>query len=507
MLRRICLPLLCAACGMAQSIQGTVVNSVTGSGIPNVKVELMWSGDFAYAATTDNQGRFVFEHVQEGAYTVSYTAEGYEWIGLFSNPPEPRLYRATAGKTVEIVSRLMPMGHVSGRVLDPSGKPVPKAVVEVQGPGIQMGLQADAEGRFDFRKITFPGAYTISAIPPSGFAAPDRVPDDDRIFAWTRTWYPGVTDPGGAGKVVLTAGGSVENLDLKLKTAPGHSIRGILIQPGGKPVADIEVMLSSAKGLFKAKTAEDGAFQFLAPDGDWRLSAEAQPSFLNAKLRANQFVTVAGRDREVKLSLDPPIAITLRAVPETPAGTPVPKFIPRTVMLAAVDSTGLALSGDRVLAQPQPDGSFELAGVYPRSYAVGAVAPAGYYLDSVRVGESALPGHVVDLTAGAVVTLVYKADGATLRGKVEDCGGGGVLLVPQDASRRSPEDIARVSCASGRYEFTAIRPGGYYVLALAKDPSAYFWAEDWRDAMMNQAAGITLRPNETSALDLRAVQR
>jgi hypothetical protein len=506
---RVWLALLWTSCAAAQSIQGTVVNAATGSGIPNVKVELLWSGEFAYAATTDGQGRFAFERVKEGAYTASYTADGYEWVGPFSNPPEPRVYRATAGNTVEIVGHLMPMGHLSGRVLDPAGKPVPKAVVEIQGPGMQMNFPADDQGRFDFHKLGFPGAYTLSAIPPAGFPAPDRIPDDDRVLAWTRTWYPGVTDPGGAATIFLSPGGSVENLDLKLKPVSAHTIGGVLLQLDGKPAAGVEITLSSARGLFRAKTAEDGVFHFLAPDGDWRLTAEAQASFLNAKLHADQFVTVAGRDREgLKLRLDPPIAVTLRAVIETSPDTPARRFAPRPATLAAVNASGLALMGDRILARPQPDGGFELSAVYPRSYEVGAIAPPGFYLDSVRLGETALSGRVVELTAGAVVTLVYKADGATLRGQVENCGGGGVLLVPQDASRRYFDENGRASCdASGRYEFLSVRPGAYYVLAVAKTQSNYFWAAEWEDAMTNQATGVTLRANETLVVDLRALTR
>jgi hypothetical protein len=505
---RVWIAFLWATCAAAQSIQGTVVNAATGGGIPGVHVELLWSGEPAYDTTTDARGRFAFELVKAGAYTASYTADGYEWVGPLSTPPEPRLYRPTTGNTVEIVAHLMPMGHISGRVLDASGKPVPKAVVEVHGPGIGMDFPADDQGRFDFHKLGFPGNYILSAIPPAGFAAPEHMPNDDRVLAWTRTWYPGVTDPGGAAAIFLSAGGSVENLDLKLKPVPAHTIRGVLLQPDGKPTADVEVTLSSAKGMLRAKTADDGAFRFLAPDGDWRLAAEAQASFLNAKLRASQFVTVAGRDREgVKLQLDAPIAVTLRSVAETSPDTPAPKFLPRPATLAVVDASGLPLMGDRIFARPQPEGGFELGAVYPRSYEVGGPSPPGYYLASVRLGANAMPGRTVELTAGAVVTLVYRADGAKLRGQVENCAGGGVLLVPQDPSRRHFEENGRTACdASGRYEVGSIRPGAYYVIAVAKAQSNFFWAAEWEDGMASQATGVTLHANETVSLDLRAVQ-
>ena len=487
---RLLLVLLWVGCAVAQTVRGSVVNSATGAGIPGVKVDLLWSGDPAYNTTTDAQGRFLFEHVQAGAYTVQYGADGYEPVGTFVH--DPMLYRATAGNTLEITGHMLPMGHLAGRVLDPAGKPVPKAMVEVQGPGIQMNFAADDQGRFDFHKLSFPGSYTISAIPPAGYPAPDRVPDDDRTFAWTRTWYPG--------GIFLSPGASVENLDIKLKAVPAHEIRGVLAQPDGKAAAGVEVTLSSARGLLRAKTAEDGAFHFLVPDGDWRLSAES------AKLRANQSVTMAGRDREVKLPLDAPIAVTLRAAVETSPDKPAPKFMPRPATLASVDPSGLVLTGDRIFARPQGDGGFELTAVYPRSYEVGGIAPPGYYLDSVRLGENSVPGRVVELTAGAVVTLVYRADGATLRGQVENCAGGGVLLVAQDPSRRHFDENGRTACdTSGRYEIAAVRLGAYYVIAVAKAQSNFFWAAEWDEAMANQATGVTLHANETVTLDLRAV--
>jgi Carboxypeptidase regulatory-like domain len=500
--QRLWLVFFWVACAAAQSIQGTVVNTVTGNGVPGVKVELFWSGDPAYSATTDGQGHFRLEHVQAGAYTVEYTAPYFQWGGPFQRPPEPRLYRATAGNTVEIVAHMMPMGRLSGRVVDGAGEPVPKAVVEVVGPGMQMNFPADGEGNFKFDRFTFPGAYTLSAVPPSGFHPPARDPDDDRALAWTRTWYPGVTDAEGAGKIVLAPGGVLDNIELKLRTAAAHAVRGMLLNPDGTPAPKVDVSLGGPKGLWKARSADDGSFEFAAVvDGEWRLIAEAQPSVLNAKLRANQPVAVAGRGREgIKLQLHPPIPVTLRAVAETPENAPVPKFNPRPVMLVGAGS----FMGQRALARSNPDGTYNVDAVYPGAYDVGAPAPPGYYLAEIRLGGAPVSGRTVDLAAGAVVSLVYRADGGTVRGTVENCSSGGVVLVPQDAAARGEEDIRRTECDDrGQYEFAAVRPGGYYILAQARDPSAYFWTPRWSNALMNQAVSVSVRPNETVTLDLK----
>jgi len=327
------------------------------------------------------------------------------------------------------------------------------------------------------------------------------------VLAWTRTWYPGVTDAAGAGKFVLSAGGDLDNIVIRLKAAPAHAVRGVLRSPEGKPAAGVEVTLSSTRGLFKTKSGEDGSFEFVTVDGDWRLSADAQAGARSDRLRASRFVTVAGRDLEgVKLQLDAPVAVELRVVAQAPEDGAAPPFRPPPMMFTAVDPSGVGILGDRVLARPEADGTYHLSGVYPRSYELGGQPPPGYYLGAMRLGETPVAGRTVELTAGAVLTVVFQADGGAVRGTVENCGDGGVLLVPQDPAARRSEEIRRTLCeAGGRYEFAGVRPGDYYVIALLRDPSAYFWSMEWKDAMEKQSASATVKAKEAVTLDLKAV--
>ena len=52
---------------------------------------------------------------------------------------------------------------------------------------------------------------------------------------------------------------------------------------------------------------------------------------------------------------------------------------------------------------------------------------------------------------------------------------------------------------------TAVRPGEYYVLAIAASNASPFWDPRWDDAVLNQASKVTVRPSETSSADLRAI--
>jgi len=108
---------------------------------------------------------------------------------------------------------------------------------------------------------------------------------------------------------------------------------------------------------------------------------------------------------------------------------------------------------------------------------------------------------------GVPLTLVYKADGGTVRGTVEKCGSGGVVLIPQDSAMRWPAYLYTARCdLNDRYEVTAVRPGEYYVLATSLESSFSFWLPTWfTDDFIKEASTVTVRAGEGSSADLRAI--
>lgn len=67
------------ACAAAQTVEGTVVDSLTGNGIAAVRVVLRppISEETHYVATTDSLGHFAFEGVKTGSYQFDCTSPGY----------------------------------------------------------------------------------------------------------------------------------------------------------------------------------------------------------------------------------------------------------------------------------------------------------------------------------------------------------------------------------------------------------------------------------------------
>ncbi len=166
MTRFFCALVLLAALAAAQTVDGTVANSVTGNGIPGVKVDLAYGGDVYYSATTDAHGNFLFDHVQDGVYNIRYSSPDY-----FLQRQGLRQVQVTAGTPVHLDARMTALAKVSGRVVDASGQPVPGASVAVSGPESAMSARADRNGRFELHEMLLPGTYTLSAAPSAGLRA------------------------------------------------------------------------------------------------------------------------------------------------------------------------------------------------------------------------------------------------------------------------------------------------------------------------------------------------
>ena len=114
MVRLVCALMLLGASAVAQAVEGSVINSVTGNGIPAMRVEIRpAAGKTGYSTTTDAQGHFLVEGVQAGTYAASVSSPDYSLSGA------PSLFQVSAGGTpAKLELRMVPLSRISGRVVD-----------------------------------------------------------------------------------------------------------------------------------------------------------------------------------------------------------------------------------------------------------------------------------------------------------------------------------------------------------------------------------------------------
>uniref|UniRef100_Q01Z66 Carboxypeptidase regulatory-like domain-containing protein n=1 Tax=Solibacter usitatus (strain Ellin6076) TaxID=234267 RepID=Q01Z66_SOLUE len=427
----------------AGPVAGLVTSSLGHKGIGGVAVT---AG--ALHTTTDSSGAFGLAGLPPGEHRFTFEAPGF-----FRH--ETRL-RLDAGITAAPLNvELTPHSSISGRVVDAEGKALAGVQVEItqaiRGTGSTWnvwGAVTDKEGRY--RAIGLgPGTYLA-------MARPDRDTSEEEKHAAVRTYYPSAPDRSQAGRLILRGGTDVA-ADIRVKTVPVYSIRGMIYDDEGRPANGL-VSLESTEVL-EGPTAKanmrDGAFEFpKVPAGDWRVIAEAEVA--GRTLRGATATVVNRHDVEnIAIRLAAPFAL---AVIVEPSGAP-------TIELYPVD----APRSQAAFAKANGDGKLEFPAVYPGRYSVNVFGtPKEHYLDAVMVGEQDVLGRERVFAEGmAPLRVVFKPNAAGVRGAVENCGGASVLLLPQDEGLWSYPFIQQRSCdRTGHFTIGGLRPGSYYAVAV-----------------------------------------
>ena len=328
-------------------------------------------------------------------------------------------------------------------------------------------------------------------------------------MAWVRTYYPGVADRAAAAKIIGQPGVSLSDIEIKLQARPTRAVRGTVLNPDGAPAGKATVVVGEDyfTPLVRVESKADGTFEIAAvPDGLWRVSCDVERG--DTKLRAAEWVELTGREPEgLKLRLNAQVSLRGQVVMEAAQGQAVPKA--PMVRLRAYGHGRMSEAAPP--GRPDGDGNFSIAYFYPGAYRFTALdaPPPGYYLDSIRLGETMLAAPDVEIaSAGQPLTLTYKTNGGAVRGTVESCASGTVLLAPQDAAKRWPQSVLSATCdANNRYQISSLRPGDYYALALPADPSSPISFVEFGESLVSQSARVSVHAGETTFLNLRVTSR
>jgi hypothetical protein len=106
------------------SVEGVVTNAVTHSPIVGVSVVLSTKGE-QYDATTDSSGAYRINSPTPGSYGARFYKQGFLDTERGNNVYGPPIL--VGGGPLRLDAQLMPLASISGRVLDPDGKPLPNS--------------------------------------------------------------------------------------------------------------------------------------------------------------------------------------------------------------------------------------------------------------------------------------------------------------------------------------------------------------------------------------------
>jgi hypothetical protein len=269
-------------------IEGSIVRQGTGAPLARARVTLSRSGRGAAPTvaaptapgargavtapkpiapvTTDDQGKFSFQDLDEGPYTLQVLANGYVSLNFgqrYPGGPGSPITLKAGQEMKDITIDLVPTGNISGRVRDRSDQPLANIPVQL------MRYSYDSQGQRNYQsvgsaKTNDRGEYRIYWITPgryylmAGSAASSSNPllgmlamldgnssnANELPMNLGFTFYPGVDDIASARAIDLSPGAELDSVNLTLsQRPPTHHIRGRVIDSRtGKPPAKAQVV-------------------------------------------------------------------------------------------------------------------------------------------------------------------------------------------------------------------------------------------------------------------------
>jgi hypothetical protein len=218
------------------------------------------SHDDRFTADTDPNGVYSFYDVHAGEY--QFTADLPPDMQLTQRTlvgPLP-IFKIPDGACYEFNVDALPTGHIQGTVLDPDGKPLRLASVELFRAGTYDGSRSGlwtfqgSKGLFDFDHIG-PGKYLIVY---------NRVNRMDPNSPFPRTFYPGTENLSDAQLIEVKESEELKGVTFTVKDAfPTRKLRVHLAWKDGKPPGSVFVMAKGDKGDNpSAEKVEDGVYDF-----------------------------------------------------------------------------------------------------------------------------------------------------------------------------------------------------------------------------------------------------
>ncbi len=283
---------------------GLVLHVIDPSGrpVPNARVEIcdMSRRPINEPGRTDAQGRYEAVGLAPGQVTVLDISA--------DNPPLGTTVEVDTGqssgepKTLNV--RLEPLVTLSGRVLDEQGRPIAGPVIHLirdviyptqnnrsYGPFVDVRNEVTADGTFIFDRL-IPGATYETQVEADGHA--------------TAT----------SKRVLIKSGQPVRLDDFRLPTSD-QEVRGIVVDPGGKPVAGVTINLDRADrtrvlyaprgAVWFQDTDASGRFHLTGlPRGSIRLMAYRRPDGADSSIHNMKYVDAPLGQAEVRIELADP---------------------------------------------------------------------------------------------------------------------------------------------------------------------------------------------------------
>lgn len=499
-------------------ISGLVTRRDTNAPLENVAIRLIrWEGGLGQqipAKATGADGRFVFEGLQAGSYSLYFSAERFVSLQYGQETPEETEKRVDLKDAQHFANAdmsLPPTTAIEGQLLDEFGDPAPGIVVQpaqVQFVAGARRLMPAGSGATPSRPTDDQGRFRIYNMPPGEFylvavAGPFAGASDPSGFALT--YFPGTVLPMEAKPVRVELGKDVSGIVFRLSPTTTATISGVVTHDG-KPVAASLRFLATVNGdvrsliMADSVAGPDGAFRFrnVAP-GTYVLQAYARvaaPGPGNLAAQTFGYLTVnvpegGGDITGLELTIPPGPSARGRILFE--GNAPLPRRV--IVSPTPVNFASAPVGGGPSNSVTREDWTFEVVNMSGLRQVRASTSPAGWLLKKVTLNGLDVTDQPIDFTKGDVdgIEITLSSAGPVLDGSVTDAGKPApnctVVVFASDATKWGYPSryFAQVRPGpEGKFSISGLPPGSYLALAL---PTVR--GTDWQDPeFLKQHLGV-----------------
>lgn len=426
------------------SVSGTLLDAVTNAPIAGARIALLIQGQSGtdQSTTTQEDGSFQFTKVVPGQYFLQPSHNDYP--GPLGGPQFGVTLNVQPAKaTTGISLSLVPLGTVSGRVLNDEGEPVRGCTILLlptgpPGRGLRPPLLGSSNDKGQFRIVAvppdryhafvrcsevLPTEHLLDIVPPTGF---------ETKSTWLPVYYP--TSPTRAGgQEFPVAPGLDPNLEFRLQATTVSTLKGSFSTVPGvlwrnQPFIQLREVGDEREDLLSAFLAKidttRNTFSFQSvPPGNFQLIATVQDGPSTPPGGATTPVSV-GITGSAPISIVLQTGVPLRGVVEEPPGRRPIRASYTTITEQTPDGTVTrtekqplgriyleSLGSGRNLTAPPAvveadSGSFGFPSVAPGRWRVLYNSHAGKdYVESLLFNDKRVDGNEIEIAPASTPTL------------------------------------------------------------------------------------------------------
>ena len=511
---------------------------------------------------SDDEGRFRFEGLVAGRYTVR--AEKPAYVTIHHGSPRPGYGPGTPvavadGQAAQVTFRIPRGAVIAGVIRAPGGQLLASAqaqlfrVLSVSGqlrtasPGVSANVATDDKGRFRFYGLP-PGEYVIRGLAasagevqlttdteleaaskaiaqmarsgPTPLATPTPGPPVPKV-RYAEMYAPNSIDLEGAQRFRVGPAQEILDLDITVGLARTGRVSVEFVGPDGTPVTNamVSVVNTRSRSLWISpggvRPDANGRYTLPGlPEGEWAFIGRASESSSPqgpVMLFAETAFTMAGDDlTNVVLSFQRGSRVAGQ-VEIAGAGA-----LPTTLQLRLVPVGTIGGSAASPVAQDvQSDGRFNFDGIPPGRYRLAADGVPNLTLRAAMLGDvDTLDGsfEVVARQDIAGMHVVLTSEPTQLSGTLFDGLGRpapeyGVIVFSTDrahwgAAPRRMTGLVKLDSRGG-YRISGLPPGTYYLSAVTDVDPAELGDSAFLEQLAAASLTIVLKEGEVKVQDLK----